>query len=219
MVGRCRNRKRHWQSFWLSVSFFVFRGDFTPSQVDLQRFELWSKRVTTRLSTCLFCRRFSWSVKEADVPTLPYLPKCSFKTGRLPWTISVLLHLFALDHRERVLERCPARHTLRRLALIYCASIKRQERSYFRQLSFCNPCWGLCYLSLHAYRTIILAVKTNPGPIFFAFAKVRKIKRLTSVLLFFFIFHPKSFGSFKKGCIFAKWFEGEVKREEDRMVR
>lgn len=144
------------------------------SSVDLQRFELWSKQVTTWLSTCLFCHRFSRKTKEANVPIFPYLPKISLEVGRMLQTIPVLLHLLILNHGEKVSERCPARCTLQRLASIYCASIKRQERSYFRQLSFCNPVQGLCYLSLHAYQTIILAVKTKSRPYFFQFAKIQK---------------------------------------------
>ena len=31
-----QKRKRHRQYFWLSESFFAFRGDFTPSQVELE---------------------------------------------------------------------------------------------------------------------------------------------------------------------------------------
>ena len=133
--------------------------------VDLQRFELWSKQVTPRLSTCLFRQAFSRKAQETDTPTFPYLPLISHEVGRSLRAISVLLHLCTLDHGKKVLERCPARCTLQRQALIYYTSIKRQERNFLRQLMFCNPVQGLCYLSLHAYRTINPAVKTNPGPI------------------------------------------------------
>lgn len=62
--------------------------------------------------------------------------------------------------------------------------------------------------------------QNQPRPDFFAFAKVRKIKRLTSVLLFFFsFFTQKVLVVSKKVVSLQSDLRGEVKREEDRMVR
>ncbi len=98
------------------------------------------------------------------------------------------------------------------IGLIYYTSIKRQERSYFRQLLFCNPVQGLCYLSLHAYQIIILAVKTSPSPfffgIFFSTAKLQQSIDYTKSFEEKIIFLTKKFGSSKKGCIFAIANEG-----------
>ncbi len=98
------------------------------------------------------------------------------------------------------------------IGLIYYTSIKRQERSYFRQLLFCNPVQGLCYLSLHAYQIIILAVKTSPSPfffgIFFTTAKLQQSIDYTKSFEEKIIFLTKKFGSSEKGCIFAIANEG-----------
>lgn len=133
--------------------------------VDLQRFELWSKQETTRLSTCLFCLLLSGKDQEANVLSLPYLLKKFHPCVEVPQGLfPFYLHLFVFNHGNKVSERCPARCTLHRYALVYCTSTTQQERNFLRQLLFCNPVQGLCYLSLHAYQTICLAVKTNPGP-------------------------------------------------------
>ncbi len=146
----------------LDSVFFFLRFIF---MVDLQRFELWSKQETTGLSTCLFCLLLSGKDQEANVLSLPYLLKRVHPCVEAPHGLfPFCLHLFVFNHGNKVSERCPARCTLHRRALVYCTSTTQQERNFLRQLLFCNPVQGLCYLSLHAYLTICLAVKTNPGP-------------------------------------------------------
>ena len=57
--------------------------------------------------------------------------------------------------------RCLVPATVAGIKLTYCASVRQQERSYFRQLLFCIGFQGCWCVSLLAYKSIILAVKTS----------------------------------------------------------
>ena len=48
----------------------------------------------------------------------------------------------------------------------YCTSVRQQERSYFRQLSFCIGCQGCWCVSLHAYKSpSLLSKPVSPGKV------------------------------------------------------
>ena len=55
--------------------------------------------------------------------------------------------------------RCLVPATVAGIKLTYCASVRQQERSYFRQLSFCIGFQGCWCVSLHAYKSPSLLSK------------------------------------------------------------
>ena len=93
-----QKRKRHRQYFWLSESFFVFRGDFTPSQVELEGVEPSSKQVTDVLSTCLFRDWFS-SRLRTRTPKACLIPK-NFIGGTGPSTDYPVLTSTSESHTD-----------------------------------------------------------------------------------------------------------------------
>ena len=98
---------------------------------------------------------------DADTQGSPYPLKFHRQREELCRLSRLCEHPLVSSRRSGRLGDVLSLQLLRGLSPTYCTSVRQQERSYFRQLSVCIGFQGCWCVSLHAYKSIILAVKTK----------------------------------------------------------
>ena len=115
------------ECFWNFCGFFL---------VEMERFELSSKRGHNMLSTCLFP---TW-LSAAGRTGTTNLKLISWNLGTPPENrrsqLRIYQHHLVETSRSRAIGWCLVPATVAGIKLTYCTSVRQRERSYFRQLNF-----------------------------------------------------------------------------------
>ena len=160
-----RKTKNVWFSLLSGKSNVLINILILDTWVELEGLEPSSKRGINELSTCLVFTWFSWRGRPKTTNLI--LIPCYFGQAAGPvWPISDLPALPIRSVSEKGQSgNVLSLQLLRRLSVIYCSSIRQQERSYFRQLT----CWCLCLksvaiIALHAYCTASSRCQNQSAP-------------------------------------------------------
>ena len=124
-----------------------------------------SRTAVQTVNRCAFYMLIRWLVVGAapDIGTQghPYPLLFHLRLEKSRGLSRLSVHLLVSSRRSGRLGDVPFPCLARELSRTYCSSVRQRERSCFRQLLFCVCFQGLWRVGLHAYKPIILAVKTK----------------------------------------------------------